>query len=29
MTPVESMTFLTDKIKYTRDNDEFLNTMNG
>jgi len=29
MTPVESMTFLTDKIKYTKDNEEFLNTMNG
>ncbi len=29
MTPIESMEFLRDKIKYTKDNDEFLNTMNG
>ncbi len=29
MTPVESMEFLRDKIKYTKDNEEFLNTMNG
>ncbi|MCK5845938.1 MAG: transcription termination factor Rho, partial [Bacteroidales bacterium] len=29
MNPVESMEFLRDKIKYTKDNEEFLNTMNG
>ena len=29
MNPVEAMEFLRDKIKYTKDNEEFLNTMNG
>ncbi len=29
MNPIEAMEFLRDKIKYTKDNEEFLNTMNG